>query len=45
MVHVVPPAQGPSSDPSSTVLFARMERGRVVIRTDEIDAVVLDMDG
>src|SRR5207342_105152 len=45
MVHVVPPAQGPSSDPPSAVLFARMERGRVVIRTDEIDAVVLDMDG
>jgi trehalose 6-phosphate phosphatase len=42
---MVPPRLGPSSDPPSAVLFARMERGRVVIRTNEIDAVVFDMDG
>ena len=41
----VPPGPGPSLDPPSAVLFARMERGEVVIRTDEIDAVVFDMDG
>ena len=45
MVHVVPPAPGPSSDSPSAVLFAPMERGRVAIRTDEIDAVVFDTDG
>ena len=44
MVYVVPRAQGPL-DPPSAVLFARMERARVFIRTDEIDAVVFDMDG
>jgi len=44
-VQEVPPGPGPSLDPPSAVLFARMERGEVVIRTDEIDAVVFDMDG
>jgi trehalose-phosphatase len=45
MGQLAPLAEGPSSGSPSAVLFARMEQGRAVIRTDEIDAVVFDMDG
>ena len=44
-VHPDPAGTGPSPFRTSEVVFARMGEGRAAIRTEEIDAVVFDMDG